>query len=45
MDNYAPHPQEANRTVITVRNSSCGQVMFSQVGVKNSVHGGRGGGW
>ena len=25
---------------ITARNSSCGKVMFSQVCVKNSVHGG-----
>ena len=26
--------------LITVRNNSCGKVMFSQVYVKNSVHGG-----
>ena len=26
--------------LITVRNSSCGKVMFSQVCVKNFVHGG-----
>ena len=28
-------------SIITVRNSSCGKVMFSQVCVKHSVHGGR----
>ena len=27
--------------IFTVRNSSCGKVMFSQVCVKNSVHSGR----
>ena len=26
--------------IITIRNSSCGKVMFSQACVKNSVHGG-----
>ena len=29
-----------NVRIFTVRNSSCGKVMFSQAGVKNSVHGG-----
>ena len=29
-------------SLITVRNSSCEKVMFSQACVKNSVHGGRG---
>ena len=29
--------------IITVRNSSCGKVMFSQACVKNSVHRGEGG--
>ena len=31
--------------LITVRNSSCGKVMFSQACVKNSVHSGRGHIW
>ena len=30
------------KPIFTVRNSSCGKVMFSQACVRNSVHGGRG---
>ena len=34
-----------NNSLITVRNSSRRKLMFSETCVKNSVHGGGGGGW
>ena len=38
MCSYSSHA--AFKYMVIIRNSSCGKVMFSQVSVKNSVHGG-----
>ena len=45
MNQALVHVDRSGANIFTIRNSSCGKVMFSHLSVSHSVHGGGGHAW